>query len=283
MKLFRTLRLTLAALVFSAPATAQSSDDWRSWPTAGRLSVGAGYFLPSLDTELQVTDSSGVVGSTISFEKNLGLNDRKGTGLLYVDWRFARRHSLQYRFFDLKRSATTSSSVSISIGEEAFDLDLPIQSFFDITAHELAYSYSVLFDGKKNLYIGAGLSVQNLALGIQGTESSPNPGQIINSTLDSVAPLPTINAGFTYALSDKWLFQTRLGWLAVQFDTVADEKLSGHVVNANAGLTWRALEHVGIFAHYQLFDLDVDYDVGGARFAVDYAYRGPVLGVTVSF
>ena len=275
--------VALVALVFSSAATAQSSDDWRGWPTASRLSFGAGYFVPELDTKLQVTDSSGAVGSTISFEKNLGLEDRQGTGLLYVDWRFAKRHSLQYRYFDLKRSATTSSSVSISIGGEVFDLSLPIQSFFDITANEIAYSYSVLFDKKKNLYVGAGLSLQDLGLGIQGTESSPNPGQIINSTLDSAAPLPTVNAGFTYALSDRWLFQTRLGWLAVELDMGADEKLSGRIVNANAGFTWKALEHVGIFAHYQLFDLDVDYDAGDARFAVNYAYKGPVLGARVSF
>ena len=63
----------------------------------------------------------------------------------------------------------------------------------------------------------------------------------------------------------------------------ADEKLSGRIVNANAGFTWKALEHVGIFAHYQLFDLDVDYDAGDARFAVNYAYKGPVLGARVSF
>ena len=125
--------------------------------------------------------------------------------------------------------------------------------------------------------------MQNLELGIQGTESSPNPGEIINSTLDSTAPLPTLNLGFRYSFSEKWLFQSRLGWLAVALDNGADEDLSGQVINANAGVLWKAFKNVGFFAHYQLFDVDVDYRDRGVLFAIDYDYAGPVLGVTVNF
>ena len=275
-----TLIVLLAA---SQPVAAQSSNDWENWPTGDRWRIGAGYFAPDLDTAIVVTDENQIIGSGISFEKNLGLDDSEGTGLLYAEWRFFKRHSLQYRYFDLQRSATTSSSVSIAVGGEVFDISLPIQSFFDITAHEVAYSYSLLFDQKKNLSVGIGLSLQDLELGIQGTESAPNPGEIINSTLDSTAPLPTLNVSFNYAFSDKWLFQSRLGWLAVELDFGADEDLSGEIINANVGIMWKAFRNVGIFAHYQIFDVDVDYFDRGVLFALDYDYQGPVLGVSVNF
>ena len=273
----------LVLLVTSSPVAAQDSADWKSWPTASRFAIGAGYFAPDLDTAIVVTDENQIIGTGISFEKNLGLDDSEGTGLLYAEWRFFKRHSLQYRYFDLQRSATTSSSVSIAVGGEVFDISLPIQSFFDITAHEVAYSYSLLFDQKKNLSVGIGLSLQDLKLGIQGTESAPNPGEIINSTLDSTAPLPTLNVSFNYAFSDKWLFQSRLGWLAVELDFGADEDLSGEIINANAGIMWKAFRNVGFFAQYQLFDVDVDYFDRGVLFALDYDYKGPVLGVSVNF
>jgi len=279
------LQVVLTVLLFaSSPVAAQSSGDWESWPTGDRWRIGAGYFTPDLDTQVKVTDAGGNLGTGISFERNLGLSDSEGTGVLYADWRIFKRHVLSYRYFELKRSATTtSSSVVIKIGDEFFDVNLPIQSFFDITAHEISYSYSLLFDDKKDLFVGVGVSLQDLALGIQGTESSPNPGEILSATLDSTAPLPTLNIGFDYAFSDKWFFQSRLGWLAVELDFGADADLSGSIINANAGILWKPFKNVGFFANYQVFDVDVDYLERGVLFAVNYEYMGPVLGVSVHF
>ena len=279
----RKFSILALALVVASPVAAQNSGDWESWPIASRWSVGAGYFAPSLDTKLIVTDENGIVGTGISFEDNLGLDDSEATGLLYVNWRMFKRHALEYRYFALDRSATSSSSVAVAIGDEIFDISLPIQSFFDITAHEIAYSYSLLFDEKKNLYLGLGISMQDLELGIQGTASSPNPGEIINSQLSSTAPLPTLNVGFDYAFNDKWFLRSRLGWLAVELDFGADEDISGEIINFNAGVEWQAFENVGFFANYQVFDVKVDYNDVGTLFALDYNYNGPVLGVTVNF
>ena len=280
-----TARLSKAffVLIIGFSPIAVQGADWEDWPTADRWRIGLGYFVPNLDTKLLVTDAGGNVGTGISFEKNLGLDDNQATGLLNVDWRFFKRHTVSYRYFALDRSATTTSSVSIGIGDEVFDIDLPIKSYFDITAHEIAYSYSLIFDEKMELFVGLGLSMQDLALGIQGTESSPNPGSDLSSTLDSTAPLPTLNIGFDYAFSDKWLFQSRLGWLAVELELDADEELSGEIINANAGILWRAFENVSFYAQYQMFDVDVDYVDESVRFAIDYDYNGPVLGVSVNF
>ena len=280
-----TARLNTAffVLIIGFLPIAVQADDWEEWPTADRWNIGVGYFVPSLDTLLVVTDATGEIGTAISFEKNLGLDDQRATGLLAVDWRFFKRHGLSYRYFALNRSATTTSTVTIGIGGEFFDVDLPIQSYFDISAHEISYSYSLLFDQKKDLFVGLGISMQDLALGIQGTESSPTPGEDLSTTLASTAPLPTLNVGFDYAFSDKWLFQSRLGWLAVKLDLGAEEDLSGEIINANAGILWRAFENVGFFVKYQLFDVDVDYVDADVRFAIDYDYRGPVLGVAASF
>lgn len=280
----RATALLAATFIAGNPAAAQTESSWEDWPLADRWTVSAGYFIPDLDTTLIVTDENQIVGTGISFENDLGLDDNKGTALLGVDWRFARRHLLSYRYFDLNRSgATTDSTVRIAIGEEVFDVTLPIQAFFDITANEVSYAYSLLFDERKELAIGVGLSVQDLRLGIQGTASSPQPGEIIDSRLDSTAPLPTLNIGFDYAFTDRWLFVSRLGWLAVEADFAADESLSGQIINANVGVSWHAFKNVGFFAHYQVFDVDVDYLDEGVLNAIDYNYQGPVVGVNVRF
>lgn len=280
----RTIALLAATLIAGNPAAAQNQSNWENWPLADRWTVSAGYFAPDLDTTLIVTDENQIVGTGINFEDNLGLDDSKGTALVGIDWRFAKRHLVSFRYFDLSRSAaTTDSTVSIAIGEEIFDVTLPIQSFFDITANELSYAYSLLFDERKELAVGIGLSVQDLGLGLQGTASSPQPGAIIDSRLNSTAPLPTLNFAFDYAFTDHWLFVSRLGWLAVEADFAADEELSGQIINAHVGVAWHAFEHVGFFAQYQMFDVDVDYLDAGVLFVVDYNYVGPVIGVSARF
>ncbi len=278
------MTVLVTTLMAASPAAAQYESNWEDWPLADRWTVSVGYFAPDLDTTLTLTDEKQIVGSRISFEKNLGLDDSDSTALIGIDWRFARRHLLSFKYFDLSRSGTTTdSTVTIALGEEVFDITLPIQSFFDITASELSYTYSLIFDARKELALGIGLSVQDLELGIQGTASSPQPGAIIDSRLDSTAPLPTLNVGFDYAFTDRWLFVSRLGWLAVEADFAADEELSGEIINATIGVAWHAFEHVGFFLNYQVFDVDVDYLEGGVLFAIDYNYEGPVLGANVRF
>jgi hypothetical protein len=267
----------------ATPVAAQNADDWESWPIIDKWSIGLGYFVPDLNTQIVITDEDGNIGTGINFEQNLGLDDSKGTALLFVNWHFARRHALEYRYFELNRSGAGNSSVSIGIGDEIFDITLPIQSFFDITAHEIAYAFSALLDERKHLYLGLGISVQDLALGIQGTASSPAPGETISSNLAKTAPLPTLNIGFDYAFTDKWIFVSRLGWLAVEVDFGEGEDLSGEIFNTNVGVQWNAFENVGFYLHYQAFSLDVDYLDQGKLFAIDYEYKGPVLGVDVRF
>ena len=283
MKTLRHLSTVALALLMATPVAAQNADDWESWPAIDKWSIGLGYFMPDLNTQIVISDEDGNIGTGINFEQNLGLDDSKGTALLFVNWHFARRHALEYRYFQLNRSGAGESSVSIGIGDAIFDITLPIQSFFDITANEIAYSFSALIDERKHLYLGLGISVQDLALGIQGTASSPDPGEPISSNLAQTAPLPTLNIGFDYALSDKWLFISRLGWLAVEAGFGDGQDLSGEIFNTNAGVQWNAFENVGFFLHYQVFSLDVDYLDNGVLFAIDYEYKGPVLGVDIRF
>jgi len=137
----------LAVLILLAlPTFAQAEADWRSWPTGDQFRIGVAYFAPKLDTAVVVTDATGTIGTGISFERNLGLDNRKGTALVDASWRFFKRHSLSINYFDLRRSASTNTSVTIGIGGKLIDVDLPIESFFDIKTYEISYSYSLLFD-----------------------------------------------------------------------------------------------------------------------------------------
>jgi len=92
-----------------------------------------------------------------------------------------------------------------------------------------------------------------------------------------------LNLGFNYAFNDQWIFQSKLGWLAVKAELGEDDILDGRIINAYAGIRWKAFRNVGFFAQYQLFDVDVDFRERNAKWLVDYDYQGPLIGVDVSF
>ena len=267
---------------FVAPATAHD-EDWQSWPTAQTLILSGGYFLPELDTTVVITDDNGNFGSSISFEDNLGLDDNKSTAMLYAEWRFFKRHSLNLSHFKLARDGGVRKVGVIIVGDRVVDLDLPVESFFNIDAIELRYSYSLIFNERMDLSIGVGISHQDLELGLQATASSPIPGEIIESRLASAAPIPTLNFDFDYAFSDKWLFRSKLGWLAIETDLGGDDLLEGKILNAAVGIEWRAFRHVGVFANYQLIDVEADITDSGFRYDIEYNYAGPVIGISVNF
>lgn len=95
--------------------------------------------------------------------------------------------------------------------------------------------------------------------------------------------MPTLNASFNYAFSDKWLFRSKLGWLAVEAELGGNDGIEGEIVNAAIGMQWLPFKNVGIFANYQVFDVNAEFTDGGDRYAVDYRYEGPVVGLIVAF
>jgi hypothetical protein len=144
---------------------------------------------------------------------------------------------------------------------------------------ELQYSYSILFDKKKDLSVGFGVSFQDIEIGIRSNDN----GIIIAEEIDFLAPLPTFSARFEYAFTDKWIGLIGLGWLAVEAELGSKEDLEGSIWNSSAGIRYKAFENVSFSLMYSVFDLDVDYNKRDLAGFIDYKYYGPVLGMEFLF
>lgn len=276
-------RVGIAALLaLPVVASAGEADDWRSWALGDRVRIGVGIFAPSIDTEVSASENSATAGTTIQLEQDLGLSDSESTELAFAEWRFFKRHSLALEYFDLERSANQASDITIEFGGETFSANVPIQSFFDINAVELNYRYSVLFDEKKDWYIGVGVAVQQLDFGLEAAAPGGGGG-VISETVDTTAPLPTLRTGFSYALTDKWILEFDLGYLAVELDLDDDETFDGSVWTGRAGVRWRALDNLSLELAYADFRVDLEYEEPDLLAAVDYEYRGPLFGVSLQF
>ncbi len=275
------LTIPLAVLLLGfGPAYAQGEPDWRSWPMGERFAVNVGSFFANLDTKVRLDASDGSLGTGIDFEQDLGLDDTQTRIMAGAYWRFFKRHRLDVSYFDLDRSGDSSSTVNISFGDEVFQADLPINAFLDIEVFNLGYSYSILFDEKKELAVGLALSFQDLTAGLQGTVQG-QPLEV-SETSSVLAPLPTFTGRFSYAITPKWIVDTNIGYFTIEVDSGGDE-LSGDIIAGNAGVRWQLLKHFHLGLLYQFFHVDVNTKGETKQLSVEYDYFGPVLFAGWSF
>lgn len=291
----------LVALSLFAGSAFAADDNWREWLGGERLRVGVGAFFSSVETEISASEVNQTLNAAISFEDDLGLDSHENTFTAFLDWRFAKRHSVVFNYFELDRNGDSSSTVAVKLdfGDFTFvrDVNLPVESFFNIEVYDVSYRYSPIFDERKELFLGIGLSVQDLNLGISGfvpvdpddlalpgfdcTQGSGCTFEV--EQVETTAPLPTLEIGGTYTLSDNWQLTANAGYFAVSLELDPNEDFSGRILAAGFGIRWKPFRNFGVFGEYNYFDVDVDYEKRDLIGVLDYRYKGPVIGVEAFF
>jgi hypothetical protein len=277
MKIISTFFVLFLSL--SATAVAQDNDDWRSWPLADRFTISLEGFSANLDTRVRINASDSSPGTTIDFEQNLGMSDTERLLGFGASWRFAKKHELVLDVFNLDRSGSAITTTEIRIGDEIFSANLPISSFMDMKVTSLGYSYSIVFDEKKELAISAGLSVQDIKFGFFGNGSSG----IIEADSGITAPVPSFGLNGGYAFTDKWVGRAGFALFSFDLDLSNENQLSGEVLNGFASIEHLTFEHVGFGLSYNYFDIRVNWNESGLIKTVGYVYQGPMITVKAAF
>ena len=271
--------LLLALLIFPSLACAQDQDDWRDWRFAERFRVYAQAFFANLNTEVRLDSRTGDVGTTISFEQNLGLDDTKTTGAAGIAWRFAKKHRLRFDYFELNRSAASATTSEIRFGDQVFQAQLPISSFFDTEVYSLSYTYSVLFKEGAEIGLLAGLAVQDLSIGLKSNLAT----EIIEEETGVTAPIPTFGVTGAYAINEKWSLRGGLSVLSLELSLSDEENIGGEIVNLEASIEYAAFENISFELRYAYFDLSTSFEGLGRLSEINYQYRGPKLGIVGRF
>lgn len=282
--------VVLPLMAFFGEASAKEKPEWRSWPLGDRFGGSVGYYKPKLNTRAAIATQDETIGALISFEETLGLSDSKGTAILAAKWRISRRNELALNYFKLDRSSNKDVELKVFVPETECDPDclvqLPIGSVFNIESVDLTYAFSAIFNEKHNLAIGLGLALQNLQFGFSPNENCDSPlcDLVEPKEAKASAPLPTFKLVYQYAITDKWIVNTDLGYFALDLELEKEkgENISGRIYNLAAAIQWKTWQNVGFSLGYKYFDVDLDYERSGTipyKAAAEYDYRGFVLGI----
>lgn len=236
-----------------------------------RFNFRLGAYFASADTEVRLDATDGSIGTVVDFEDDLDLDDDEVMALIGFDWRFAQMHRLELEYFELDRGGFQTLSGNIEYGDTLFPFESEVSSFFNTDIFRVGYSYSFFQDQTRELAVGVGFHITDLAAGISDEEDS-------SEFSDVTAPLPVLGIEGGWAFAPKWVLYGRLQIFRLE---VGD--FDGSIDHLAIRLEHQTFRHVGFGLGYDYFELDVDIDDSDWRGFANYQFDGPTVYVKATF
>lgn len=234
-----THRLTFSILLMSLAPLPALAESWNG--DRLRVSLGSFYVLAA-DTTIRF-DSSTAIGVTLDTAQDLGMNRGDTIGRAEAYYRFNNKHSINFLWYDLKRSGTTNIDQEIEIGDppETIPIGAHIDSYLNTAIYKVGYNYSFYHNDKVEMAVGGGLHIMAIEAGAKGELIVGDPTDLASSSSSITAPLPVVGAKLVYKITPElsWAFSTDAFFLAIG-------DYEGHFSDSNLVLEWRFSKHVGI-------------------------------------
>jgi hypothetical protein len=275
--LIKLVPLALVSSVLSNSVLAQSDEDFHPMLST-KFNIDIGVFWPQVDFNIQVDGSD--PGEDIDLDQMLKFSNYQSSAALDFRWRYGEKWSLWGQAW------STNSS-----GKEVLDEDI---TWEDTTFKEgslvrgsVGMDVVRVFTGREFFTkapqheFGAGLGLHWMSLGtfLEGEIlTEDNDLTFERVSVNAEFPLPNIGAWYMYSWSPKWMLQTRIDWLSVNFGDY-----SGSLWDAQVGLNYQAFSNVGFGLYYKGFILDLDVDKGDWHGHTDFNQTGPMLTINASW
>jgi hypothetical protein len=191
--------------------------------------------------------SLGVAGTgidvTVDGEDALGLDDTVVSPRVEGFCRIARRHRIDFAWYDLSRDS--KRTLQDDIGDE-YPIGTTIKTDFDLQILRASYAYSVYKDEHFDLGISAGIFGIDLDFQINATD-------IGKDQTDFTFPLPVLGLRGNFAITDKWFIRQGMDFFFVKVDD-----FEGHIFDVYAALEYNFWKYAGIGVGFDYVIADVE-------------------------
>lgn len=235
-------------------ATAAVADPARLVP---RLDFRLGALAAEVDTTLRL-DEPGDLGTPVDLESELGLDDSDTVPRLELEVTAGRRHTFSLGWFALDRDATAVVEETIVFGDEVFEVDAEVASFFDLEVLEAAYTFWPVVGEDVAFGLRLGAALLRLEAGIDALGDAGGVGVAVAEDTSSDLPAPQVGGELRVGLAHRLLLRGGFRWIDV--DDVGD--FSGSLLQAEVALEHQTLRNLGFGVAYSLFDLSLDVEEG---------------------
>lgn len=244
-------------------AAAAQADPWEA-----PFTIQVGAFNPEATTTFRVDSSGGRLGTQLSFEGNLGGEDRKTVPVADFLWRWNARHALEGSLVTLRRDGSTTLRGSIEFGDRTFPINSAINSTFDSDTVRVAYRYSPIHSDSAELGLLLGVHYTRMKASISTSGSTAS----ISEEASTEYPLPTIGIRGNARFANNWRVT---GFAQLLKLKIGD--YDGEMMNYGAGVEWMFTQSMFAGLGYDYYKYNLVSSKDRARGEFDYRFDGPRL------
>ena len=271
-----TTRLALGAVALLAGShalaeTPSFSPEPKPRVIEDRLRVEVTLLGASIDTRLRVDESPTLLGTEISAEDDLGLDDFDLMPQAEITFLPGDHHLIRLSGFSSRRSASTIIDQEIFFDDEVYEPGERVDSELNLTMFGLTYGYRFL---ARDAYELTG------TFGIQITSVDVNAlvrSRVVRDSESGVAPLPMVGVEGRYDFTPRWSAEARAQYLTANIDDV-----DGSILDARLAVTWRMNPYLVFGLGYRTFTIDIESTGEDLPGLVDMSYDGPLLFMRAS-
>ena len=221
------------------------------------------YWFPTLDGNVKVDD--GTPGTTIDFDKDLGIDDEDYPSVeAFVG---LGDHHLSLTYTEIDYSGKKTLTRDIVFNGETYSVGAPVTSSIEYTMIDLHYQYDLL--DLENILAGFSLGGVFQVKYLDGDIRLKTTG--IDEVEDITLPIPMVGVNLHLGiLAD--ILEARVRGTAIGY--------SGNTIyELMADISFTPFPFMDIHGGYKTFVIDIDED----DVIFDYDMTGPYVALTVSF
>ena len=267
-----TLVLALAGML---PVHAETN---YLWPT---FSLTAGSYRITTDDTIRIDASAERLGTEVNWEDEFGLPDSDSLATFGLDWGFAARHSLGFRYYSLEREGSRSIDRTISIGDVTFPVGARLDAASDTTSIEAFYDYWFVRKDAFGFAGSLGLVYVTIDTSVTGTAVFGPSGRTETREVsaDTDLPVPMIGLAFKANPAGRLILYADGRYLP----TVQIGDVDGEAGSYSLGADLYLMGNFAIGASYDGVFYKVDFDQPRWRGSVDLSTTGWKGYVRLSF
>ena len=237
-----------------------------------RLFIRANYIYANLKTSLTFDVVNSIFSANISLENDF---DLPGTKFFFngsLIYRFTPRSGLYVAYYGINRSTTFTTKKDYIFLGHTIPTGVSGESFFNTQVLSVGYLLTIV--QKKHAFLGAYFNVyfMNLSTGFKARTAD------IDLKLGITLPLPSFGFAAIFPVNNWFSIHANAGYFGLSF-----KDLGGGITSFELALEFKPIRWLGLNLSYQTFDINI-YDIEkGIDFIVDYNFKGPAFGVSVTF
>jgi hypothetical protein len=247
-------------------------------PITDRFYVEGIFFNPAQSTGLRIDTRSpgpglpGRTGTTVSGERDLGLDSRNPQGRIQIMFRLRERNRLRVDYFESNRRGDHVINRQILFGNETFAANDRVTSSLDWREFALTYTYSIFRTDR--FEVGLGLAAHFVEADARGAVDAKQ----LRQEVSGAGVFPTIPLDLTWRISRRFAVVAR-----GQYLRAAVNKFQGAIGEYHGDFQYRWKPNFSVGAGYTIMKYSLDLQDNNFPGSFRLNVRGPEAFFKVSF